>query len=224
MAISFVPLLELDTETDCYRVVIVDDDSSWSQDLIEEYLRLRTNLTVPLEEGLTDGITVLDPSEIAKYLRRYSVPVYEPGNFNVVRSDFGEILSYRVLEEMFGTQFPHKPIRSRELINRPGRGLDAVGVESGEQITIVICEAKVSSEDVSPPRVVDTNNDGLRVQHRGHMQNRQATLAKLWEQSRQATNTPARALLMSALLRLEHGKDEGVRFVACSVGCVPIVL
>jgi hypothetical protein len=209
-----------DIEPHHFRVyeAISTDDEDWLKPLAEEYVRILTRGDTLLKNVENSADTGMDMSRIAHYLRQASIPNYQPGNFNVVRSDFGELLCYMLLERDYGTLFGEKSISARELRDRPGRGIDAIGVEENDLLTLVLCEVKVSDDRSSPPSVVDQGNECLSRQHSGHLTNLYTkTKEKVWRAVRGARDVKTVTLLSTAAVYLEENILTGLRVIVCCV-------
>jgi len=200
-----------------YRVHGATPTPAWLESVAREYLALRTSTAVPLTEVALDGIDVLSVDRLKARLAEAGVPLHREGPLSVVRSDFGEVLLYGLLEQDHGTAIGYKSIRDRELTQQTGRGIDAVGIEqdAGGVLTLVLGEAKVSDEDRCPPRVVEGASDSLREQHRGHLADRKLTASKVLHSARMVTNEQLRDRLIAASLLLEEGRWDRLRVVAC---------
>ena len=96
----------------------------------------------------------------------------------------GETLAYTVLEREYKTIIGYKGVRDRELIQRTGRGIDVIGIETDGNFTLLLGEVKVSSEDKNPPRVVDENDDAISKSLQSHMSNNAETSKKIWDVAR----------------------------------------
>lgn len=217
MALSFISLVDREDREHRYLAMELDGQSDWREELAAEYRALRTATAIPVKEVRLDGIQVMDVTEIQRRLSRATVPGWRGGNFAVVRSDFGETLAYLVLEQRFGAVFTYKSVRDRETIRLPGRGIDGIGIEKNGKLTIVLAETKVSDEADSPPRVVDSNKDGLRNQHLAHMKNHDETSRKLWDVARRANTADLHNLFLAAALWFEEKKWDQINVVACCV-------
>lgn len=213
----------LDASPHHYRVFAPNSAQDWFGASAAEYVRLRTRCKLPVEDVTLDGITVLDVSAISARLRKGLVPARraikkeEERNFDIIRSDFGETLCYMLLEQEYGTRFGYQSICDRELIQLPGRGIDAVGVEDGSPLTLVLGETKVSDEKASPPQVVDKSTDCLRVQHTDHLSDLSNTADKIWNFSRHIIDLGLRKLYFLAAILLEEKRWERLRVIACCV-------
>lgn len=108
---------------------------------------------------------------------------------DIYRSDLGELLMTYYFEEKLpeGQRYiiPLKNITFRELVNLPGRGLDAIGYRlDGDKIEILLGEAKVSEEMKSPPAVVDATNDSIFNTQKKHHENKNVVIGKLSDYAR----------------------------------------
>lgn len=140
-------------ESHLYLCLEPETQSEWLQKLAETYVQLRSDSPTPISPEVFDGLSVVDITAIQSRLRQSTLPTRIGGNLDVIRSDFGEVSSYIALEQLFSTMLGYKSVRDRETIQLTGRGIDAVGVESEDdlpQITLVLVETKVSDEDASP--------------------------------------------------------------------------
>jgi hypothetical protein len=203
-----------------YRVFEPDlnADDNWLEVIATEYVSLRVECDEELTNIVLEGIDAWDLSEIEERLRELNVPGRGANvNFDIVRSDFGETLSYLLLEGQYGTYIGYKSVRDRELTDLTGRGLDVMGIELGEQLTLILGEVKVSNEAASPPQVVDTGRHCLRDQHRGHLRNPKATAAKILNSSRRIRDASLRDRFFAAALLLREQRWQALRVVVCSI-------
>lgn len=198
----------------CYEVL----DPDWLGQLAAEYVALRTECNFPVQPVQADGIDILDTAGVQARLQAATVPISTGGNFDVVRADLGEVLTYMIFQAEYGTSFGYKQVRDRELIQFPGRGIDAVGFDPHEQ-RVILClgEAKVSNAASSPPGVVDAADDSMRNQHLGHLADLQATANKLWDLGRRARSPAQQNLFFYAALCFENASLDDIDVIA---GCV----
>jgi hypothetical protein len=218
MPVSFQCTDKEDVGEHCYRVHAPDPETDWVGELAREYVGLRTACGTPLVDVSLDGLEdIVDVTAIRARLHAAAIPRRRQGNFDVVRSDFGETMAYSLLEQEYATKFGYKSVRDRELVQSPGRGIDAVGVEEGAKLTLVLGETKVSDEDRCPPRVVDENDDSMRNQHRGHMEDRTVTANKLLDWARRIPDPELQERFFRAALLLERDMWDRLRVVACCV-------
>lgn len=200
--------------------VLVPAHEGWLPALAEEYRRVRTMSRLPAQPLSFEGVDILDVSGVESLLAGDCVPQYEKGNFGVARSDLAEVIQALVLEKEYGCRFGYRSVRDRELRQRPGRGIDQIGIEGtrasgGAALTLVLGEAKVSTEAACPPQVVDSGKDCLRKQHLDHLADREATAAKIVEASRHADDPDVQVGLRIAAILLRR-EDERLRVVAAS--------
>lgn len=193
--------------------------SDWLNAVAKTYTGLRTATIVPMQSVSLDEISVVDVKQIEQRLKAASIPKRNKakGNFDVLRSDFGEAVSFMILRDKHAMRLVYTGIRDRELVNIPGRGPDCFGVEDGDKITIVIGEVKVTTDEKCPPGVVETAKDCLRVQHVDHMKDLSKTSDKLWHMSRHCRDIETQRLAHTALLYLDYGQLSKIRIVAFSL-------
>jgi hypothetical protein len=190
--------------------------------LAREYRRLRTESVVEPDESFFAGLG-FETGSLQGRLTRALVPRRRADNFDVVRSDLGELLLAQLCADLYETKYGYRSIRDRELTDSQGRGIDLIGVEIGSPrdpeciVTLVLGEAKVSREAASPPQVVDTAKDSLRNQHRGHLEDLQATARKVHDAGRRCKQANILSLMWAAAAILEDGIDRRVRLVAASL-------
>lgn len=220
MMVPFSLSSNYDIEPHQFRVyeAINNSREDWLEPLAEEYIGVLTDSATRLKSIKIGEDTDMDMSHLKPYLIKASIPNYELGNFNVVRSDFGELLCYMLLEQNYGTMFGEKSITGRELRDRPGRGIDAIGIEKSDLLTLVLCEVKVSDERSSPPGVVDQGEECLSRQHRCHMDNLiKTTKDKVWRAYNKTRSQEIAALLATAAVRLEENSFDEIRVIICSL-------
>jgi hypothetical protein len=184
-----------------------------------EYVRLRTELRVPLTNVVVDGIEVVSEVGLKRLLVRATTPVRRPGPFDIVRADFGELLAYLALREMFGTRFGWLPLRDREVANQPARGMDLVGIEDDSEtgrITVIMHETKVSEEGASPPQVVDSGDDCLRAQHLAYIGDPELAARHILDAARRAEDEDVRDRLLLAGLYVQSDRRDRLRLIASS--------
>src|SRR5437764_5043042 len=96
MVVPFRLSSNYDLEPHHFRVyeAISDGSEDWLRHLAEEYIRILSHRETSLKRIKISNDTGMDMSRLEQYIIKASVPKYEEGNFNVVRSDFGELLCY----------------------------------------------------------------------------------------------------------------------------------
>lgn len=221
MTVPFELTETLDLDEHHFRVYEPDDcsNSDWFGPLAQEYIKLLTHrATTPRAITVNQSDFQMDMSCIQKYLRKSSIPKSKGGNFDVVRSDFGELLCYMLLERDYSTLFGAKSICYRELRDAAGRGIDAIGIENSNPLTLVLCEVKVSDEQKSPPQVVDSADESLSKQLRYHLDNLdEATKDKVWRAMRFTRDQDIADLLTLAALYIEEKRFDMLRIIVSSV-------
>ncbi|GCE12037.1 hypothetical protein [Tengunoibacter tsumagoiensis] len=221
MSTLFALAGEFDSGKHQYRVYEPGSSSTvdWLFPLAKEYVKTLSQSILPRRPiQAPESDFHMDMTRLERYIAKASIPKYKPGNFNVVRSDFGELLCYVLLECWYNTLFGAKSISYRELKDLPGRGIDAIGIERGDPLTIVLCEVKVSDDQKSPPRVVDDSDDCLSKQHRHHLDAMShATKEKIWRAYRFTKDERIGDLLAEAATYIEEQQIEKLRIVSCNV-------
>jgi hypothetical protein len=198
--------------------VLTPAREDWLDVLAAKYRKLRMLSRHPAQALSLEGVDILSVDEVESELATSVIPTYEEGNFGVGRSDFAEVILTVTLEEEYGCRYGYQSLCHRELRQRPGRGIDIIGVEISTDptvVSLVLGEAKTSSDANSPPAVVDTNSDCLAVQHRGHLDNIAATADEVWAASRDAESVEIQQLLRIAGSLLRKGAG-GLRIIAAS--------
>jgi len=218
LPLLIVDIERFDSDGHTWCAVRPVDDEKWIEYLAIKYRDLRTEPIVPLSDLIMDGITVLSCDAIKHRLANAVLPTRGLGILSVARSDFGETISYCLLEDYYSTRFGYKSIRDRELVQLPGRGIDAIGVEclDQERLHLVLGETKTSTDHRSPPQVVDSAPDSLRAQHRGHLSEIGITCRKVWDAARRARDKETQELLIACALYLEEKRWDKLSLVAFS--------
>lgn len=199
----------------------------WLNQLASEWVALRTEITATISKSIqiTD-IDIVDTVELANLIRNYTVVPPRttrkdgrPNQLDTIRSDFGELVGYMVLESNFGTLIPWKPISQREIAEKTARGIDVVGIENGSsgKLRLVLAEVKASDEQNAVPSVVDKNDDSLNKTLLGHIKNRVNTTAKLFDIARKVANSEHSRLLFKAILLWEKEKWTDLDVVCCAL-------
>lgn len=202
--------------------VLDKDNHEWLLPLAQEYIKLLTyrERSPKKIEQVVSGID-MDTTYIKRCLLKDSIPKSRGGNFDVIRSDFGELLCYMLLERDYKTLFGWKSLCWREDRNLTARGIDAIGVEYNEAdtfLTLVICEVKVSDDNESPPGVVDANKDSLKKQHIDHVSKLyEDTRAKVRRHARLTRDPNAESMLDAVVQCLEAKRLDLLRIVVCNI-------
>ena len=190
--------------------------------LSSEYRTLRTACATPINQINVEGIGVVSTTQIESYLASKTIPFRREGSFDVVRSDMGETLAYILLEQNYSTQIGYKGVRTRELIQLTGRGIDAIGVENNGVLTLVLVEVKVSNQDRNPPDVVDKNEDSISKTLKGHIRNHQKTSRKIWDVIRKTEDPSIKDLLSAAALYWDEKMWSFLRIICCGILIRPL--
>ncbi|MBF8436537.1 hypothetical protein I0Q91_05575 [Halanaerobiaceae bacterium Z-7014] len=126
-------------------------------------------------ESLSEKLPVTGPLEtvMLENLIKHRVPEWSDNgidNFQVVRSEFGEIIAQLTLMDYFETEFHLNRLKRKEIPMLPTRGIDFLGIEFDNEIPVLVLgEVKVSTEKRNPPGVVhNPGDDGcleIRIPH-----------------------------------------------------------
>ncbi|MFH5926563.1 hypothetical protein [Roseomonas xinghualingensis] len=205
-----------------YVVCEPSDLLSWLDEVADSYVTLRTECAAPLPAGLSlAGIGIVDTASIQKRLAKALVPVPSQGlgPLGISRSDLSEVAGYLLLEDKYDTLIGYKLVRDRELVKLPGRGIDAIGIEEGAKLKVVLSEIKFSDQDLrpKPPGVVDAGADCMRAQHIGHLSELEFTVGKILDCGRRAKDERLQALYFSAAIYLEHAAWESVDIISSCI-------
>jgi hypothetical protein len=211
-----------DRPPDHQLTVLEPGASDWLRRLARVYRKLRTESIIELRPVVMNGVTIADMATISQIMAERLVPHHGPSNFNVVRSDFAEVVLGLIGETHHDSRYGYRGARDRELIKLPGRGADALGVEGdfltggvqGRSPRVVIGEAKTSSAK-SVPAVVDRKDDSLRNQHQKHISDLTELEAKLLHSSTFARDPAVCNDLMVAALSYREG--QGLPIICSSV-------
>lgn len=198
------------------------DNAKCLATLSNEYRTLRTACTTPINQVSVEGIGVVSTAQIKSYLESKTIPFRQKGSFDVVRSDMGETLTYIILEQNYSTQIGYKGIRSRELIQLTGRGIDVVGVENNGVLTLVLGEVKVSNQDRNPPDVVDKNRDSISKTLKAHIKNHQETSRKIWDIIRKTEDPSLKDLISAAAIYWDEKKWSFLHIICCGILVRPL--
>lgn len=192
-----------------FRVVEPDHDE-WLEGLASLYRELRTASRVPLTElglsGLDFDVTDLQAVLVETQVPTRNAGTKTPKHLAVERSDIGELALALIGDVIHGYDYGYRSVRDRELVKLPGRGIDQIGViedreSGGREYVISLGEAKVSVDMKSPPGVVDTSSDSLRVQHLDHLAKSDDSIQKVLGAARQTADRDiARKLYVAGML------------------------
>lgn len=200
-----------------FKVWELEDDATCIATLAGEYRNLRTQCAASISSVNVEGIGVVDTTQILSFLASRTIPLPRDGPFDVIMSDMGETMAYMVLEREYSTQFGYKSVRDRELIQQPGRGIDAVGVENDDTLTLLLGEVKVSGEDRNPPQVVDKNSDSISKSLIAHIKNHDETSRKMRDIARRSRDKVVAELLFAAAMYWDEKKWSHLHIICCGV-------
>lgn len=203
-----------------FRQLLPNETINWLRVVADEYKELRTQ-TAAIDELSLEGIPLASEA-IRRRVKAATIPNQTIGNFDVVRSDFGETICYMLLEQLYETKFIYKSVRDRELADRAGRGIDAIGIEEGEKLSLILAEVKVSNENTSPPQVIDTGSTCLRQQHKKRIDDLQATADAVLDVARRTSEMSIRGRFTMAALCLEYQQWHLLNLVVACVLLRPL--
>lgn len=195
-------------------VILTPAASTWLQDLAARYRRLRSGTMIEPSALSLDGVEILDIESLKSRLATSQLAARRGGNFDVLRSDLGEVLLHYVGQEFGGFQYGYQSIRDRELRNLPGRSLDQIGVKmavgpSGQTtISLMLGEAKVSADKKVPPSVVDIKDDSLSKSHAKQLSDVTATAEKIWHAYRFCVDEDTQQLFGLAVTMFEQAHPQ----------------
>ncbi len=215
--------------TDCYDVgehhfrvyhAPANYHLAWLVPMAREYIRLLSHSQERIENIRSHLADLnMDMTSVERRLKQNSVPKRRYDNFDVMRSDFGELLCYMLLEENYSTVIGAKSIEIRELTDAPGRGIDAIGIEERDgKLVLVLCEVKVSDDRTSPPGVVERREDCLKNQQLMHIEQLfNATKRKIQHCAKLVRDRQRSAQLDLVSALLEFGFVDDLKVVSCCV-------
>lgn len=126
-------------------------------------------------ESLSEKLPMSGPfdTSMLEDLIKHRVPEWSDNkidNFQVVRSEFGEIIAQLTLGGYFETEFHLNRLKRKEVPMLPTRGIDFLGIEFYNEIPVLVLgEVKVSTEMKNPPGVVHKPGDDgcleIRIPH-----------------------------------------------------------
>lgn len=191
----------------------------------ERYVQQRSFVNVEAINKAAETDCGLDTTTLMNVIRSNSCfvdPDREAGRtpaplHDIFRSDLGEILTTYYFEEKLpeGERYiiPLKNISTRELYNMPGRGLDAMGYrqEDDGTYTLLLSEAKVSSEKKNPPRVVDDAKDSIYNTQKMHHDNPPMVLQRLTDYLRKLPSGEHFTALACIVLLMENGESDKLK-------------
>ncbi len=191
----------------------------------DRYIRQRSELSSGISEELLNQAESVgcdfDLYALLKIIRQNSVaidPAREIGDKPLVfkdiyRSDLGELLMTYYFEEKIEESrrflIPIKNISYRERFDLPGRGFDAIGYrECGNKVNILIGEAKVSSQNVNPPNVVDVNDDSIYKSQKMHHDESNIVIQRLTDYLRRISSSKHFAVIAGVVINMQAGNID----------------
>lgn len=186
----------------------------------ERYVQQRSRMDQEAFERATALDCGMDISALQRIIRSNSCYVdaereagRTPSLLNdIYRSDLGELLTTYYFEEKLpeGERYiiPLKNISERERYDMPGRGLDAIGyrVEADGSYTLLLSEAKVSSEKRNPPQVVDVKEDSIYNTQKKHHDDLPMVLQRLTDYVRKLSAEEGLLVLGCMVIMMENGQ------------------
>lgn len=188
---------------------------------VQRYLALRSESAIP---GQTDialaslESTGFNAEAIKKVLIELSVPqTTGEGTLDILRSDLGEMLAVNFFEHKLNRECPDEqnfiiPIKNisyRESADMPGRGSDAIGYRllNDGRTSVLLAEAKVSSEKKNPPQVVHNSADSLYKTHIKFKKDRNLIARRLADYAKRLEASHA-TVIMASMINILH-QDQG---------------
>lgn len=199
-----------------WMVLDVPDGREWLKEMAMMYRGLRTATNFSIQDIELSGLKI-SADNIRRRLVSTQIPERGEGSFSVARSDFAEVIAHSILKNLFNTKFGYLSLRDRELIQLPGRGIDAIGIECTEdKIKLIFGEVKASAAKDSPPKVIDSGDDSLRGQHLFHLKQVEKTRNKVMQAGKFAKDREIQDLLFAAALSLETKNAQNPSIVSYS--------
>jgi len=205
---------------DRYKYLEVKVFDAFIDKFAERYVQQRSKMdseTIERAAALDCGMDISALQRIIRSNSCYVDAVREAGKTpsplnDIYRSDLGELLTTYYFEEKLpeGERYiiPLKNISERERYDMPGRGLDAIGyrVEADGSYTLLLSEAKVSSEMRNPPQVVDVKEDSIYNTQKKYHDNLPMVLQRLTDYVRKLSAGESLIVLGCIVFMMENGK------------------
>ena len=200
----------VDKFIDKFAKKYVEQRSAFSQVPLDDLMKAAESLGTGFD--LSQIKTVLDKNAV------YRDPIREHGELpmpfrDIFRSDLGELLTTYYFEEKIGEGkryiIPIKNISTRERYDMPGRGVDSIGyrIDNNGKVTLLLAEAKVSSEKNNPPSVVDKADESLYATQKGYHDSPETVEQRLSEYIKGLEGEDLR-IVLSVILNIENGDSE----------------
>jgi hypothetical protein len=205
---------------DRYKYFEVKVFDAFIDKFAERYVQQRSRMDQEAFERATALDCGMDISALQRIIRSNSCYVdaereagRTPSLLNdIYRSDLGELLTTYYFEEKLpeGERYiiPLKNISERERYDMPGRGLDAIGyrVEADGSYTLLLSEAKVSSEKRNPPQVVDVKEDSIYNTQKKHHDDLPMVLQRLTDYVRKLSAEKGLLVLGCMVIMMKNGQ------------------
>lgn len=215
---------EITKDGHCFVVYDLDNSTNGCQAIESKLIPLIKELYLA-ENEVVENIkeTGFNEDEIKKFIekaKQVTIPSgksgKQPKQLNIRRSDAAELIALVCLEELYKTKIPANSLLFRELTSYPGRGIDILGYEDdGKGLALIICEIKASAENNSPPRVVDSSKDCLKVQLYSYAIDNDKTLNRILSASKKTEDSShKKALTKIAFLWNQHDREK-LKVVIC---------
>lgn len=170
-------------------------------------------------ESLGSGFDLTQIKSIITAKSVYLDPDRESGKTpkplnDIYRSDFGELLTTYYFEEKLPSEdryiIPLKNISYRERYDMPGRGNDVLGYKMSAEgkITLLLGEAKVSSQKNNPPAVVDQKVDSIYNTQKSYHDNPDVILQRLTDYMKRLSAGEDLVVIGFIVLSLQGGKTD----------------
>ncbi len=191
----------------------------------DRYIKQRSELFGGISEELLElaesvgcGFDLNSLLQIVKYNSVASDPKRENGDKplafkDIYRSDLGELLTTYYFEEKISEDrrflIPIKNISYRERFDLPGRGFDAIGYRNEpDKVNILIGEAKVSSQKVNPPHVVDKHDDSIYKSQKSHHDDTGMVLQRLTDYLRRLPFNNHFFVIAGVVINMKQGNTD----------------
>ena len=190
----------------------IEQRSAYSQISIDNLIKAAESLGTGFD--MSHIKTVLDKNAVYEDSIRENGQIPLPFR-DIYRSDMGELLTTYYFEEKIGEEerfiIPVKNISIRERYDMPGRGIDSIGyrMDKDGRVTLLLAEAKVSSEKNNPPSVVDRADDSIYKTQKKYHDNPQTVEQRLCEYVKRLEGDDLR-IILSVILNIESGNTARI--------------
>ena len=178
--------------------------------MVREMYLEPAQLRAVLQEAAAGLDSVAGPEIVSELLNEVSesaIPspgteTNKPAHLDLARNEIAEVIATAAVDDVAGAEVPAARIRNKEAPNLPARGLDLLALKLEPELTLVVSEVKASSSSVSPPAVVDSGDDCLRMQLRGFVANRRRLFNELNWCIKHCVDEDLKLRVAEAMLRL----------------------